>query len=774
MAVLTGAFGINDLGQVVGAYYDSSVAVHGFLYSGGSYTTLNAPSSTLTEAQGINDAGQIVGQYEDSSGAQNGFLYNSSTFAYTTIDYSIYDTQANGINDLGQIVGYFTGTAVAGAEHVAEAARVVGDHGFLYTSGTLTPLDDTVSGAHDTHAYGINDLDQIVGNFTGSLGDVLGFIDNGGIFSTLIDPLGAKGTFAQGINDAGQIVGYYVDSSGTSHGFLDSGGTYTTIDDALGTGTALLGINNAGQIVGSYTDSSGGLHGFLATLPTTTSYTFTTLNAPSGTDGTEAYGINNLGQVVGNYTDSSGAGHAFLYNSSNFAYSTLDYPSPAVTSAADGINDVGQVVGYYLDSSGKLHGFSEYSGFHFSFDDSLGKNGTQAYDINDAGLIVGFYIDSSGTLHGFQDSSGVFTTRDDPLGAKGTVAYGVNDAGQIVGSYTDSSGTPHGFLYSGGNYTTLDDPLGTKGTIASGVNDLGQIVGYYKDSSGTEHGFLYSGGTYTKLDDPLGAKGTEVHGINDTGQVVGLYLDSSGADHAFLANPSPATTTPPTSVQQEVLGLYAALYNRAADFPGYSFWVGTDGQQADSGGVTVANAGTTAVTLNDAGVLGQAFVNTQAAFFNATYASLTDSQFINALYVNIGGNAGDPGGVAYWQGLLAQAEAGGASVQAARAGLVGQFVHDLIDFDLTPGATALGLTAAQYQQAQTREAAINDKIAVSLGYSNISQQTGGSILDAHTVGDAAYNASVAIIQGVTSDPGTVTAAITGINTAVAHQDLTLI
>ena len=304
---------------------------------------------------------------------------------------------------------------------------------------------------------------------------------------------------------------------------------------------------------------------------------------------------------------------------------------------------------------------------------------------------------------------------------------------------------------------------------------MGQIVGYYIDSSGTEHGFLYSGGTYTTLDDPLGAKGTEVawHQRHGPGRRVVLRQQRRGS--RFPCQPFACDDdASATSVQQEVLGLYAALYNRAADFPGYSFWVGIDGQQSDSGGVTVANASTTAVTLNDAQVLGQAFVNTQATFFNATYASLTDSQFINALYVNIGGNAGDPGGVAYWQGLLAQAEAGGASVQAARAGLVGQFVHDLIDFDLTPGATALGLTAAQYQQAQTREAAINDKIAVSLAYSNISQQTGGSILDAHSVGDAAYNAAVAVIQGVTSDPGTVTAAITGINTAVAHQDLTLI
>ncbi len=223
-----------------------------------------------------------------------------------------------------------------------------------------------------------------------------------------------------------------------------------------------------------------------------------------------------------------------------------------------------------------------------------------------------------------------------------------------------------------------------------------------------------------------------------------------------------------------MLGLYAALYNRAADFPSYSFWVGIDGQQADSGGVTVANASTTAVTLNDAGVLGQAFVNTQSTYFNQTYGGLTDSAFINALYVNIAGTAGDPGGIAYWANLLAQAEAGGESVQAARAGLAGQFVHDLIGVDLTPGAAALGLTAAQYQDALTRQAIINDKIAVSLAYLNASQQPGGSILDAHNVGGDAFNASVTVMQGVTSDPITVVAAVIGINNVVAHQDLTFI
>jgi hypothetical protein len=232
-----------------------------------------------------------------------------------------------------------------------------------------------------------------------------------------------------------------------------------------------------------------------------------------------------------------------------------------------------------------------------------------------------------------------------------------------------------------------------------------------------------------------------------------------------------ATIPPATTVQQEILGLYAALYNRAADFPGYSYWIGIDGQQADSGGVTVTNANVTAISQNDARVLGELFVNTQSTFFNTTYGALNDSAFINALYTNIGGNAGDPDGVAYWLNLLAQAEAGGQSVQAARAGIVGQFVHDLIDMNLSPGAAALGLTATQYQAAELRQATIDNRIAVSLAYATASQHSGGSILDPHAIGDAAYNAAVTAIQSITNVGSTADIAIAGIQLAVAQQNL---
>ena len=763
------ASGINDLDQVVGVYADSSDVLHGFLYSGGTYTPLNAPGATMgTLAFDINNLGQIVGYYTDSNSTEHGFLFSSSTFTYNTLNDPLATggTEAHGINNSGQVVGQYSNSS--------------GDHGFLYTSSgsSYFTLNDPL-GTNGTYANDINDAGQIVGYYTDSSGNQHGFLYNAGAYTTLDGPSGAGLAIALGINDLGQVVGYYVDSSGSlaAHGFLYSGGIYTTFElNGLFPIFGMMRINDAGQIVSGYQDSNSADHGFLATPPTATTYTFSTLstlNAPSGATDIIAYGINDGGQIVGGYTDSSGADQGFLYTKSGGTYTTLNVGT--FRTAPFDINDAGQIVGYYTDNNSTHHGFLYTAGVHtfiyITLDDPLGTGGTDAYGINDAGQIVGDYFDSSGVKHGFLYTAGAdpYTTLDNPLGTKGTEAHGINDFGQIVGDYVDSSGTVHGFLYSGGTFTTLDGPSGTNIAFATGINDAGQVVGYYTDSNGALHGFLYSGGTYTTLDDPLGTSFSGALGINNAGQIAGVYRDSS--EHGFLANPSPTTITPPTSVQQEVLGLYAALYNRAADFFGYSYWVGIDGQQSDSGGVTVANANTTAVTLKDAGVLGQAFVNTQNTFFNQTYGSLTDNAFVDALYVNIGGNAGDPGGVAYWQNLLQQAEAGGESVQAARAGLAGQFVHDLIGINL---AAVTGLTPDQLLAAEQRQEGVNNKIAVSLAYLNASQQPGGSILNAHSVGDVAFNASVTVMQGVTSDPTTVLAAVIGINAAVAHHDLTLI
>src|ERR1019366_2923199 len=74
--------GINDAGQVVGSYTDGSGVEHGFLYSGGSFTTLNVPSNQNTFPRGISNSGQIVGYYgggPDGS-SYRGFLYGSGIY----------------------------------------------------------------------------------------------------------------------------------------------------------------------------------------------------------------------------------------------------------------------------------------------------------------------------------------------------------------------------------------------------------------------------------------------------------------------------------------------------------------------------------------------------------------------------------------------------------------------------------------------------------------------------------------------------------------------
>jgi probable HAF family extracellular repeat protein len=235
----TYAHSINGSGQIVGYYVDATTnGDRGFLYSGGpngTYTTLDDPSAEQgsgvgTVAFGINDLGQIVGYYVGyyPSVSWKGFLYSGGTNGtYTTLpdDPSAYTGGGQGaaplaINDLGQIVGYYidsNGNTQA----------------FQYSNGTYTTL--AVPGASGTFtvADGINDAAQIVGYYFDSSGIEHGFLYSGGTngtYATLDDPSTTPGTTAAGphvvagtagagINDLGQIVGHYHDLSGI-RGFL--------------------------------------------------------------------------------------------------------------------------------------------------------------------------------------------------------------------------------------------------------------------------------------------------------------------------------------------------------------------------------------------------------------------------------------------------------------------------------------------------------------------------------------------------------------------------
>src|SRR5208283_4104740 len=178
-------------------------------------------SLSNTYAYSINDSGQFVGSYTNSSGNNDGFLYSGGI--YTTIDPpGSASTVAHGINASGKIVGYYTDN---GANY----------HGFLDSGGVYTTIDPPASTY--TIVNSINSYGQIAGYYKDSSGNRYGFLDSGGVYTRINDPLASKsngindsGTVIYGINNAGEAVGFYIDNSSNYHGFLASGGVYTTID----------------------------------------------------------------------------------------------------------------------------------------------------------------------------------------------------------------------------------------------------------------------------------------------------------------------------------------------------------------------------------------------------------------------------------------------------------------------------------------------------------------------------------------------------------------
>ena len=193
----TFAQGINNAGQIVGYYNGSgTTGPHGFLYDGSNnYITIDDPlgSSLGQQAIGLNDAGDLVGVYYDSSGNQHGYLARVVGPVFTTLAHA-----AAGINNLGQIVGSYLDTSGV-------------SYGYLYSGGTYKTLGSkniVATGINDSDEIVGYSL-PTPGN-PGSFG----FLEKGGSFSVIKDPSATGDTFAMGINNAEQIVGYYKNGSG--------------------------------------------------------------------------------------------------------------------------------------------------------------------------------------------------------------------------------------------------------------------------------------------------------------------------------------------------------------------------------------------------------------------------------------------------------------------------------------------------------------------------------------------------------------------------------
>jgi uncharacterized membrane protein len=172
----TSPYGINDSDQIVGIFETGSIyngIYNGFIDTGGTYTTLNDPLGIGgTYVRGINDKGQVVGYYYDSTitnilDATHRYSFVYSGGAYTTLSDPLgLHPAAFDINDTGQIVGTYVGKGSSGGAYVYL--------GFLYSAGSYTTLEDPL-GVDGTMAYGVNDAGQIVGQFIDGAGVYHGF-----------------------------------------------------------------------------------------------------------------------------------------------------------------------------------------------------------------------------------------------------------------------------------------------------------------------------------------------------------------------------------------------------------------------------------------------------------------------------------------------------------------------------------------------------------------------------------------------------------------------
>ena len=171
----TSAWGINDLGHVVGQYWgfkfgEGGARFHGFLWRDGVFATFDAPfeGAMGTVLWGINNQGQIIGTYQhhrtgssdindtDHTGT---FLYTHGTFMPLEMPGAVSPSPCCGgttypmdINNRGQVVGFTYDSA--GQEQF-----------FLYEAGRYRLITGVPTNIDFLDSWGLNDQGDIAGSY---------------------------------------------------------------------------------------------------------------------------------------------------------------------------------------------------------------------------------------------------------------------------------------------------------------------------------------------------------------------------------------------------------------------------------------------------------------------------------------------------------------------------------------------------------------------------------------------------------------------------------
>ena len=256
------ALGISDIGLVTGAYVDPVTGGYqSFVLEGGKLTTgikIDGASNTILGPANI--WGVESGNFGNETN-QRPVFYDIARGTYAPLPEipGMPFNEDNGINDFGHGVGvaYATGNINIGGNGNGMNWFWNGrDYSFFTVPGS--EVNGAVVG-------GINDLDQISGEYVDDTGTPHGFIKTGSNYTTFSVP-GAIATIGISLNNEGVVTGYYVKPDGSPHGFIWFKGQFTFVDVNVpgSTGTSWIGINDFGDLAGIYFDASFAAHAVIA------------------------------------------------------------------------------------------------------------------------------------------------------------------------------------------------------------------------------------------------------------------------------------------------------------------------------------------------------------------------------------------------------------------------------------------------------------------------------------------------------------------------------
>jgi len=260
-------------GSTVAGYYDVYAAPYsyGFIYSGGTFTTLTGFESRVVRAKAFGVSGSNVTGIAYYTAPNAPLVQNINNGLY-------YYCKSRGFIYSGGVINYFDAPAGAGITEPAaiSGGTVVGHfydqnskiHGFIYNGGTWTTLDPPSPTLINAFATGISGS-TVVGSFCdNNTGNWHGFIYSGGVW-TILDAPGSSNNGTQAVAISGSNILVHGNYSTGGKYFIYNGGVYYPLVVINAPANAILaptGIDGD-TVTGYFYYSTGvydGTHGFLA------------------------------------------------------------------------------------------------------------------------------------------------------------------------------------------------------------------------------------------------------------------------------------------------------------------------------------------------------------------------------------------------------------------------------------------------------------------------------------------------------------------------------